>query len=71
MKFKDAKAEIPDLTGKRYGDFMRYKYQDRGLTGLGLIKGTKQNLKGDPEASVVGFLLLFPASVGLLVLVWV
>jgi hypothetical protein len=63
LKFKDAQAEIPDLTGKRYGDFMRYKYQDRGLTGLGLIKATRQNLKGDPEASVVGFPVTLP-SVG-------
>ena len=49
------KADIPDLTPQRYGDYMRYAYQNKGLTGLGLVKGTMANLEGNPELSIVGF----------------
>ena len=55
LKYETAKADIPDLTPKRYGDYMRYAYQNKGLTGLGLLKGTTSNLEGKPEISVVGF----------------
>ena len=34
---------------------MKYAYQNKGLTGLGLVKGTMENLQGYPEVSVVGF----------------
>ena len=55
LKYETAKADIPDLTPQRYGDYMRYAYQNKGLTGLGLVKGTMSNLEGKPEISVVGF----------------
>ena len=55
LKYETAKADIPDLTPQRYGNYMRYAYQNKGLTGLGLIKGTMSNLEGKPEVSVVGF----------------
>ena len=55
LKYETAKADIPSLTPQRYGDYMRYAYQNKGLTGLGLVKGTMANLEGKPEVSVVGF----------------
>ena len=55
LKYETAKADIPTLTPQKYGDYMRYAYQNKGLTGLGLIKGTMANLEGKPEVSVVGF----------------
>ena len=55
LKYETAKADIPDLTPQRYGGYMRYAYQDKGLTGLGLVKGTMANLEGNPELSIVGF----------------
>ena len=55
LKYSTAKEEIPDLTPERYGNYMRHKYQDRGALGLGLLKGTTENLEGVPEVSFVGF----------------
>jgi len=55
LKYATAKEDIPDLTPKRYGDYMRHAYQNKGLTGLGLLKGTMSNLQGYPEVTVVGF----------------
>jgi len=55
LKYETAKQDIPDLTQQRYGNFMKYAYQNKGLTGLGLVKGTMSNLEGYPEVSVVGF----------------
>ena len=55
LKYDTAKQEIPDLTKQRYGDYMRHKYQDKGIAGLGIIKGTGANLQGYPEATVFGF----------------
>lgn len=55
LKFSDAKEEIPDLTPGRYKDYMRYMYQDKGLLNLGLVKATDENLKGVPEARVLGY----------------
>ena len=55
LKYETAKADIPNLTPERYGKAMRSQYQDRGVLGLGLIKATDENLKGEPELKVVGF----------------
>ena len=55
LKLATAQAEIPDLTPQRYKEFMRYAYQDKGPTGLGLVKATGSNLEGYPEVSIVGF----------------
>jgi len=55
LKYETAKADIPSLTPERYGKAMRSQYQDRGVLGLGLLKATDENLKGEPEVKVVGF----------------
>ena len=34
---------------------MNYLYNDKGLVGAGLIKGTTENLYGEPELRIVGF----------------
>ena len=67
LKYETAKRDIPDLTPERYGNYMRYKYQDRGLLNQGMFKGTMENLRGVPEAQVFGFPISAPsvgASVG-------
>ena len=55
LKYSTAKQDIPSLTPERYGKAMRSQYQDRGLLGMGLLKGTTENLEGYPEIRVVGF----------------
>lgn len=55
LKYETAKEDIPDLTPERYGRYMKGFYQDKGITGLGLIKFTPENLQGEPEARIVGF----------------
>jgi hypothetical protein len=55
LKFETAQQEIPDLTKERYSNYMGYLYQDKGPIGLGLVKGTMENLQGEPELRVVGF----------------
>ena len=55
LKYETAKEDIPSLTPERYSRFMQNYYQDKGLGGLGLIKGTAENLQGYPEARIVGF----------------
>lgn len=53
LKYATAKAEIPELTPERYGNYMSFRYQDKGLLGLGLVKGTSENLQGVPEARIL------------------
>ena len=55
LKYETAKEDIPDLTKQRYSNYMRSQYQDKGITGLGLVKFTPENLQGYPEARIVGF----------------
>tara|TARA_R100001224_G_scaffold5693_1_gene3237 strand:+ start:1340 stop:2509 length:1170 start_codon:yes stop_codon:yes gene_type:complete len=55
LKFETAKEDIPDLTKERYSNYMNYLYNDKGLVGAGLIKGTTENLYGEPELRIVGF----------------
>ena len=55
LKYETAKQDIPSLTPQRYAKAMRSQYQDRGVLGLGLLKGTTENLEGYPEVRVVGF----------------
>lgn len=55
LKYETAKQDIPELTPERYGRYMKSYYQDKGVTGLGLVKGTMENLKGEPEARIIGF----------------
>ena len=53
LKYETAKEDIPDLTPRRYGQFMRDYYQDKGL--MGLVKVTPENLQGVPEVRVLGY----------------
>jgi hypothetical protein len=53
LKYATAKAEIPELTPERYGNYMNFRYQDKGLLGLGLVKATPENLQGVPEARIL------------------
>jgi len=64
LKYATAKEEIPDLTPERYGNYLKYLYQDKGLLGLGIIKGTKENLQGYPEARMLGFPINIPMVAG-------
>jgi hypothetical protein len=61
LKYETAKQDIPDLTPQRYGNYLNYLYQDKGLLGLGVLKGTTQNLEGVPEARLLGFPITIPA----------
>ena len=62
LKYATAKAEIPDLTPERYGNYMNFRYQDKGLLGLGLIKATPENLQGVPEARLLGVPISIPSA---------
>ena len=55
LKFETAKEDIPDLTKQRYANYMNFLYNEKGPLGVGLVKGTMENLQGEPEARIVGF----------------
>jgi hypothetical protein len=55
LKYETAKQDIPNLTPERYKNVLQSQYQDRGLFGLGIVKGTMENIEGYPEVRVVGF----------------
>lgn len=60
LKYATAKQEIPSLTPERYGNYMNYLYQDKGLLGLGVIKGTMENLEGNPELRLLNVPVSIP-----------
>jgi hypothetical protein len=64
LKYATAKQEIPNLTPERYGNYLNYLYQDKGLLGLGVVKGTMENLQGYPEARMLGFPVNLPMAGG-------
>jgi hypothetical protein len=64
LKYATAKEEIPDLTPERYGNYLNFLYQDKGLLGLGVIKGTMENLQGNPEVRMLGFPVNLPMAGG-------
>jgi hypothetical protein len=64
LKYATAKEEIPTLTPERYGNYLNYLYQDKGLLGLGIVKGTMENLQGYPEARMLGFPVNLPMAGG-------
>lgn len=64
LKYATAKEEIPSLTPERYGNYLNYLYQDKGLLGLGVVKGTMENLQGYPEARMLGFPVNIPMAGG-------
>ena len=55
LKYETAKQDIPDLTKQRYANYMNFLYNDKGPLGVGIVKGTMENLQGEPEARIVGF----------------
>lgn len=64
LKYETAKQDIPSLTPQRYANYMNFLYQDKGLLGLGIVKGTAENLQGYPEARVLGFPVSIPMTTG-------
>lgn len=64
LKYETAKKEIPDLTPERYANYMNFLYQDKGLLGLGIVKGTMENLQGKPEVRMLGFPVSTPMVAG-------
>lgn len=62
LKYATAKADIPDLTPERYGNYMNFRYQEKGPLDLGLIKATTENLQGVPEARLLGVPVTIPAA---------
>jgi hypothetical protein len=62
LKYATAKEDISDLTPQRYGNYLNYLYQDKGVLGLGLLKGTTENLEGVPEARLLGFPISIPSA---------
>lgn len=55
LKMETAMQDIPSLTPERYRNYMNFLYNEKGPTGIGLIKATKENLEGKPELQIVGF----------------
>jgi len=64
LKYETAKLDIPDLTPQRYGNYMNYLYNDKGLLNLGILKGTTENLEGKPEIRLLGFPASLPMAGG-------
>ncbi len=64
LKYATAKEDIPDLTPQRYGNYMKFLYQDKGLLDLGVVKGTMENLQGVPEARMLGYPVTLPMVAG-------
>ena len=55
LKFETAKQDIPDLTKQRYSNYQNFLYNEKGPLGVGIIKGTRENLQGEPEIRLAGF----------------
>ena len=64
LKYETAKQDIPDLTKERLANYNRFLYQDKGLLGLGIVKGTMENLEGNPEIRALGFPVSIPMAGG-------
>ena len=43
---------------------MDYLYNDKGLLGIGIVKGTMENLQGVPEVRIAGFPFSLPGAGG-------
>ena len=59
LKEETAREEIPDLTHKRYANYMQFLYNEPAL--LGMVKATPENLQGVPEARVFGYPVSIPS----------
>lgn len=64
LRYETAKEDIPNLNPQRYTDYLKYTYQDKGLLGLGIVKGTMENLQGVPEVRLLGFPATIPMAGG-------
>ena len=67
LKFSDAQKEIPDLTKRRYANYLNFLYNNPDPVGKatgGFIKTTRENLQGDPEARFLGYPVSIPAVTG-------
>lgn len=64
LKYETAKQEIPNLTPERYANYLNFLYQEKGLLGVGIVKGTMENLQGYPEARVLGYPVNIPMAGG-------
>jgi hypothetical protein len=64
LKYETAKEDIPSLTRARYANYQNFLYNEKGLLGLGVIKGTTENLQGYPEARMLGFPITIPMAGG-------
>jgi len=64
LKYATAKEEIPSLTPERYSNYLNFLYNDKGLLGLGIVKGTMENLQGHPELRMLGFPVSVPMVTG-------
>lgn len=60
LKLETAQEDIPGLTKERYDNYQRFRYNDKGLLDLGIIKATDENLEGVPEARWFGFPINIP-----------
>jgi hypothetical protein len=67
LKFSDAQKEIPDLTKRRYANYLNFLYNNPDPLGKatgGFIKTTRENLQGNPEARFLGYPVSIPAVTG-------
>ena len=55
LKLETAQEDIPGLTEQRYKNYQKFLYNDQGPLGVGIIKGTMENLQGEPEVRLAGF----------------
>tara|TARA_R100000995_G_scaffold72113_1_gene40823 strand:+ start:305 stop:1375 length:1071 start_codon:yes stop_codon:yes gene_type:complete len=64
LKFSDAQKEIPNLTKKRYANYLNFLYNNPDPLGKatgGFIKTTGENLQGNPEARFLGYPVSIPS----------
>ena len=55
LNYETAKKDLPNLTRLEYSNFIKDHWQNKGLTGMGLVKGSMRNLEGNPEVRIIGF----------------
>ena len=64
LAYADAQKEIPDLTKRRYANYLNFLYNNPDPLGKatgGFVKTTRENLEGNPEARFLGYPVSIPA----------
>ena len=64
LAYADAQKEIPNLTKRRYANYLNFLYNNPDPLGKatgGFIKTTRENLEGNPEARFLGYPVSIPA----------